>query len=62
MSSKETGGLADVHIILWGYNNSLIDIQKNVSTNRILKLGVKVTFWQMTYYAIFQGNNNTQKI
>ena len=60
-SSGETGRAASKYIILCGYNNSLIEIKINVSTDRILKLGLKGNFIQMTC-DIFKGNINTQKI
>ena len=60
-SSRETGGAEGIHIILCGYNNSLIEIRTDVTTDRILKLSVIGNFLQMAY-DIFKGNINTQKI
>ena len=60
-SSRETGGAAVMHITLCEYNNSLIEIMKNISTYRIWTLSVKGTILQMIY-AVFKRNINTQKI
>ena len=59
-SSGETGGAAGIHIILCGYNNSLIEIKTNVSTDRILKLSIKGNFIQIAC-DIFKGNINTER-
>ena len=60
-SSGETGGAADIHIILCGYHYSLIEIKTNVSTDRILKFHVKVNFIHMAC-DIFKRNINTPRI
>ena len=41
-SSGEAGGAASIPIILRGYNISLIEIKTYVSTDKILKLSVRV--------------------
>ena len=63
-SSRETGGAVDLHkiIILCGYNNSLIEIKRNVSTDRIFKLASNVLFYVWYILCTFNGNINTQKI
>ena len=60
-SSGDTGGAAGIHIILCGYNHSLIEIKTNVSKDSILKLSANGYFLSIAY-AIFKGNINTQKI